>query len=303
MPFYQRHGIRFRAEGWDSLPGRVLVHAVQGDYFAALGLRILTGRALNDSDLPGAPPAAVISAEMARLLYPNGALDRCLYIGTEPAPCTRIAGVVEDALVDGIGGAPVAQFYVAAAQQPQAPQLWGFPVRAQDRADPAGVVAAARQRLSALAPTIRWVEANAFADMVETQLRPWRLGATLFTLFGLLALIVAVLGLYAVIAFDVSQRTRELGLRAALGATPRGLVRMVVNHSLRLAASGALIGVALALFFAPRLESLLFRVSSRDGTSLLVVTATLLGAALVAAYWPARRAARVDPLVALRTDA
>ena len=139
--------------------------------------------------------------------------------------------------------------------------------------------------------------------MVELQLRPWRLGATLFTLFGVLALIVAVLGLYAVMAFDVSQRTRELGLRAALGCSPGGLLGLVVRRSLLLASTGAATGVLMALLFAPRLQALLFHTPARDATSLLLISLTLLGAACFAAWLPARRAARTDPLVALRTEA
>jgi predicted permease len=301
MPLYQRHGIRFRAEGWDSLPGRIMVHAVRGDYFAALGLRILQGRALNDDDVAGAPPAAVVSREMARTLYPTGALDRCLYIGANATSCTRIVGVAEGARTDGVGGEPVMQFYLASAQHQNAPQLWGFSVRAQPDVAPARVVDGVRRSLLAMAPGIRWVEITPFAEMVESQLRPWRLGATLFTLFGALALIVAILGLYAVMAFDVSQRTRELGIRAALGATPRGLLRLVVRRSLLLAGAGAAAGVLITIAFAPRLQTLLFHVPARDLVSLTAVCATLLAAGLLAAWLPGRRAARSDPLLALRS--
>ncbi len=301
MPLFQRHGIRFRAEGWDSLPGRVMVHAVQGDYFAALGLRILQGRALSDADVAGAPLATVVSSEMARVLYPAGALDRCLYIGANSNSCTRIVGVAEGALTDGVGGAPAMQFYLASAQHPTAPQLWGFSVRAQPGAAPTPVVDGVRRSLRALAPGIRWVEITPFAELVEMQLRPWRLGATLFTLFGTLALIVAVLGLYAVMAFDVSQRTRELGVRAALGASPRGLLRLVVHRSLLLASAGAALGVLITLALAPRLQALLFHVPARDLSSLVLVSATLIGAGVLAAWLPGRRAARSDPLLALRS--
>jgi predicted permease len=300
-PFYNRHGMAVRVEGWDTLPGRAHVHAVMGDYFQALGLRTLAGRALTGADHAGTPSVAVLNRKMANTLFPGGALDRCLYLGKSTS-CTRIVGVVEDAVIDGVGAEPQMQYYIAAVQHGEAPQLWGFPIRVSGTVPAGQVISAARAALARSDARIRWVEATAFADLVDTQMRLWRTGASLFTLFGVLALVVAVLGLYAVMAFDVSQRLRELGVRAALGASPRGLLRLVVNRSVLLAGSGALLGVGLALLFAPRLQELLFRVRARDALSLAVVSLALIAAAAAAAYLPGRRASRIDPLLALRSD-
>jgi ABC-type antimicrobial peptide transport system permease subunit len=153
-----------------------------------------------------------------------------------------------------------------------------------------------------LDPRVRFVEMQSFSEVMEPLLRSWTLGATLFTVFGLLALLVAAFGLYAVIAFDVIQRTRELGIRAALGATSRAIIRAVIGRGLRLAGIGVAIGLFAAAMLAPRLEDMLYGVPARDPTTFLAVAGVLIFVALLAAWVPARRASRVDPAIALRAD-
>jgi putative ABC transport system permease protein len=299
-PFYQQHGARLRAEGWDSVPGRTLVHTVAGDYFAALGLDVVRGRALDARDRTGASFAAVVNRRMAETLWPDGALGRCLHIGDAPAPCTQVVGIVEDVRVGGLGTDAPMQYYVAAAQQTPADAVFALLFRADGAA-----LAFAEEVQRALASAdarVRTATVEPVASILDAQMRPWRLGAILFTAFGGLALLVAVLGLYGVIAFDVTQRLREIGLRAALGASPGHLLGLILQRAVALAVAGLFVGVVAALLLAPRLETLLFGVDARDPFTYAVVAAVLLCAAVCAAAAPGARAARTDPNAALRVD-
>lgn len=300
-PFYQQHGTALRVEGRDSLPGRVLVHSVAGDYFDALGLTIAHGRGLADADDAGAPLVAVVNRAMAARLWDGQALGRCLYVGQDETRCTRVVGITEDARVGGVGAEPPMQYYVSAAQQVPADPPFALVFRVDPGASPriaAGAVAA----LHSADARIRSAEVNTVASILDMQMRPWRLGAVLFSAFGGLALVVAILGLYGVIAFDVTQRVRELGLRAALGASPGRLVRTVLRRAVLLTAAGLAAALAAAAVLAPRIEPFLFGVRARDPVSLAAVTAILLAAAVLAAAVPGLRAARTDPNAALRVD-
>jgi ABC-type antimicrobial peptide transport system permease subunit len=138
--------------------------------------------------------------------------------------------------------------------------------------------------------------------VLDPQMRPWRLGATLFTTFGVLAMLLAVLGLYSAVAYAVTQRTREIGVRMAVGATAANVVRLILGDGARIAVAGIVGGVALALIGGPFIADLLFEVSPRDPVVLALVGAGVLLATTLASLLPARRAARVDPVTALRVE-
>jgi ABC-type antimicrobial peptide transport system permease subunit len=141
-----------------------------------------------------------------------------------------------------------------------------------------------------------------YQDLVDPQLRSWRLGATLFSAFGALALGIAVVGLFGVVSYAVTQRTQEIGIRLALGGTGTRVARMIVAEALRMAGIGLAMGVVASLAAGPLIASQLFQTSPREPRSLAVATLVLLTATLVAAAWPAWRAARVPPMVALRAE-
>jgi ABC-type antimicrobial peptide transport system permease subunit len=153
-----------------------------------------------------------------------------------------------------------------------------------------------------LAPGLRHVTARSLDDVVSPQLRTWRLGAALFSVFGVLALTVATTGLYSVIAFDVEGRRREMGLRSALGATTTSLLRLVVGDGLRMSVLAITAGLATAWLLAPLVSGLLFQGSARDTGVYAGVAAALLAAAVAATALPGHRAARVDPGAALREE-
>jgi ABC-type antimicrobial peptide transport system permease subunit len=149
---------------------------------------------------------------------------------------------------------------------------------------------------------VRFAEVQAFTEILDPQMRSWTLGATLFTAFGALALLVAAIGLYSVLAFDVTRQTREIGIRSALGATKTTILRGVVVNAVRLAAMGIALGLAAAAAAAPLVQDLLFQVEPRELRVMGAVAALLLAVALLASAVPALRATRVDPMEALRID-
>jgi putative ABC transport system permease protein len=160
----------------------------------------------------------------------------------------------------------------------------------------------ARRQALTIEPGLRVVMARALEDQVAPQLRAWRLGAGLFSVFGVLALLVAAIGLYSVVAFDVEGRRREMGVRTALGASATAILRLVVMDGLRLAAGGVMAGLLLAWLLAPRIAGLLYGVAPQDAQIFVGVALVLVVAALVASVIPGVRAARVDPSTALRSE-
>lgn len=164
------------------------------------------------------------------------------------------------------------------------------------------MVGTLRSALGGLDPAVLWLQAEPLAARLDPQLRPWRLGASVIGGFGGLALLIAAVGLYSLIAHQVASRAHELGVRQALGARGAELVLLVLRRGLGLAGVGVALGVVLAAAAAPRLRALLFHTSPHDPLVFVSVVASLLGAAVVACIVPARRALTVDPAVALRDE-
>ena len=225
--------------------------------------------------------------------------NRQMSVGANETRCSQVVGVVEDAVHSEIGVDRPVQYYVPAVQlqlPPFAPRL--IVVRAQRRS--AQVETALRRAMVAADPRIRFAAVSPMEDRLATQTRSRKLGATMFSIFGALALIVAALGLYSVLAFDVAQRTGEIGLRAALGATRHRLIGMVVGRAVQVSVAGAVIGVVAALLLAGRVQPLLFKVNARDPFIYGAVAAVLGVVAAIAGLLPGWRAARIDPSTALR---
>ena len=164
------------------------------------------------------------------------------------------------------------------------------------------LVPVVRRAMVATAADLPYADVRPFPDLYATQVRPWRLGATMFSLFGGAALLLAVVGLYAVLAYAVSQRTHEMGVRLALGARGGDVVRLVVSQGVRVALIGLIIGTAGALAGARFVRDQLFGVSAHDPAIFAAVALALLAVAVAASWLPARRASRVDPVEALRAE-
>jgi len=170
----------------------------------------------------------------------------------------------------------------------------------QTDGDPGRLVEPVRRLLQATSPVPVYARVQPYQELLDPQLRSWRLGASLFTAFGGLALGIAALGLFAVVSYLVAQRSQEIGVRLALGGTGARVARFVVGDALRMAAAGAAAGVLLALAAAPLLQPMLFQTSARDAASLLSAGGLLLLVTLAAAALPAWRASRVSPMAVLR---
>jgi predicted permease len=297
-----------RVPGLDSVPthpnGGPYANKVSSGYFEAMGLEILRGRSFEpEDDAPGAAPVAVVAQSMARAYWPSGdAVGSCLLLGDEEnPPCTEVVGIVEDHRREELVEDDAEWLYFLNQAQPAyrgPPQavMLGTDVEASR------MVGAVQAELRATSPQIRFASAQSLQDNIEPQLRSWTLGASLFSAFGVLALVVAVWGLYSVLAFEVATRRRELGIRCALGAGVPRLLRLVLSRAVSVAAVGVALGLAVAILAARAVGPLLFAVSPWDSTVYASVGATLLAAAVGAGLLPAWRATRADPREALQAE-
>lgn len=310
MPFVSSWAVSLTVPGVPERPrvesGGPYIHAVEPGYFETVGTRIVEGRTFTPDDRTGAPRVAIVNRTMARLYWPNdSALGKCLQIGQESPPCSTVVGIAEDTRRQQIVEGDSLLYYVPLEQAPDNLRNAGRLVVRAAGADVAALerlADAVRREALDVDPGLRYVAARPLDDIISPQLRAWRLGAGLFSAYGLLALIVAAVGLYGVVAFDVEGRRREMGVRTALGATPGAILRLVVGDGLRLAAGGVLIGLALAWLIAPSISGLLYAVPAQDTGVFAAVLLVLAGVAVLASAIPGLQATRIDPSRALRSD-
>jgi len=278
---------------------------VSASYFRTLGIHLERGRTFTETDRPGAPPVLVINESMAKQYFkgedPIGQrilIQEILYgqPGLGPEIAWEVVGIVGDEQVNDLNDKMSPGVYVTFDQSPT-----NF----------ANIVVAQAADLptSAIVAAVHDVDKNQALDHIQTleQIKSEnvandRLQTLLLTIFAALALLLAAVGIYGVISYSVTQRTHELGIRAALGASRRGLLALVIGRGMTLAAAGLAIGLAGSLALTRLLSSLLFGISPRDPVTLAVVAAILATVALVACYIPARRAASIDPNIALRYE-
>ena len=273
-------------------------NVVGEDFLAATGMRLLEGRDFAASDRTG-PPVIVVNQSLARRAWPGRSpIGECVHLEVRPDVCATVVGVAADA---------------RSFRLREDGQLWFYmPLEPGDadaqvilvRRDPgvAGVEQTLRRTLHELDPTLPFVNVRTLGEALDPQMRPWRLGAAVFTAFGALAALLAALGLFAAVAYTVTQRTREFGVRIAVGATPPRVAALVVGDGLRTTVAGVAIGVLAALVGGRWIADLLFDVSPRDPLVLGWVAGGALLAAILATLAPARRATRVQPMVALREE-
>jgi predicted permease len=294
-----------RVPGWDSIPvvqGPYL-SAVTEQFFETVGTPVLQGRAFTAADRAGSEPVAVVNGTMAKTLWPGRSpIGDCLYTGETretATTCYRIVGVVADARRFQLKEEPAMQYFIPLGQER------GFccaVLLARPRGEPSAQEATLRDLMAKLDPTISYVSVRVMQELVDPQIRPWKLGATVFSLMGLLALVIAGLGLYSVLSYLVAQRTHELGVRLALGASGQRIIGMILRSSLGMAGLGVVIGLGLALWAGRFVQPLLFETSPRDPLVIGGVAVGLLAIAVLASMVPALRARRVNPMEALRAD-
>jgi predicted permease len=272
-------------------------NGVSPDYFATMGTRIVRGRGFDASDNARSAPVMVIDESMAAVLWPGAdPIGQCVRIGTARSPCTTVVGVAEDIHTHTLGSEAGNYFYYLPAAQ-MSPEDAGLFVRV--RGDATRSIEPLRRRLQRELPGAAYITIDRLSDVVGGETRTWSVGAAVFTALGALALTLAAIGLYSVIAYNVAQRTHELGVRLALGAGRASVVRLVVVDGLRFCVTGIAVGWLIAWVGGRWIAPLLFQETPRDPMVYGVVTMVLLGVAMVASAMPAVRAASVDPRTAL----
>ncbi len=301
IPFWNsRAPSLFRADH-DSLSplGQFVIQAASPDYFATMGTALLRGRGITTADLATSEAVIVVSDSMATRLWPGReAIGECIRISAPDQPCRRVVGIASAIRRSGLMSDDGLQYYVPVTQS--SPGGGGVLVRTRGEARQAAE--RVRVALQPLVPGDGYVKVLPLRDALDPSTKSWRLGATMFTAFGALALLLACGGLYSVIAYDVTQRTHEMGVRMALGAQRVQVVSYVMRGTLRNATLGIGVGLGLTAVASPWMESLLFNVSPLDPLSCAGAVLALMIATLAASIVPARRAARIEPAACLRAQ-
>jgi putative ABC transport system permease protein len=270
-------------------------------FFTASGVAVLAGRDFNVDDRVGSAPVIIIDEQIARELWPGeSALGKCLVVAKPTAGCSTVIGVVEAIHRTNVIEAVTANYYLPLAQAPDASPR-AIVVRASGAAlKPA--VAAMNTEMRALLPDQADWSVKTMGQVLANDMRPWRMGAILFGGLGVLALIVAAIGIYGVVAYAMSQRKHEMGIRIALGAQVRDILSLVLVSGLRIVAIGVAIGLVAALMLGRLVASQLYGVAPSDASILVASAATMCALAAIASLVPGWRASRVDPVSSLRSE-
>jgi len=286
--------------------GRFNFQMTTPEYFDVMRTRIVRGRAFDARDRAGMPLVTVVSQAMGRALWPDkDPIGQCIHVAWNPlhadvpTPCTTVIGVAEDAAMQTVTDEQRFMYYIPLEQTSPG---WGNPILVRLSPTVTDGPERVRRALQAVMPGDGFVVVRPLAELVDISRRSWRLGAVLFTTFGLLALVVAAVGLYGVIAYDVAQRRHEIGVRIALGARARDVVAIVARQGFAFVAVAVGLGVLVALGASRWLQPLLYGESAKDPAAYALVAGIMIVVALVASVVPAARAAGVDPNIALRAE-
>jgi putative ABC transport system permease protein len=288
-------------EGREPLPPEkspeVWVIGASPGYFGTMGIPILRGRAFTAAEIHAGAPVAVVSREMAHRFWgDDDAVGRRLRIGPPGAPWTTVVGVAQDVHQEGLDKAPRPQMYRPFDLAPR--EAGFFLIRA--KGDPAALTAAARKAVAAADPNVLVHDVAVLEQRLAGSVAAQRFNLLLLALLSGLALALAAVGLYGVLGYIVAERTREIGIRMALGAERRRVLSLVIRQGLTLAAIGIGIGLPGAFAASRLLRGSLFGVTAADPLTYVAIPLALLLVALLSSWLPARRATRVDPVVALR---
>jgi putative ABC transport system permease protein len=271
--------------------------AVSPDYFRAMGIPLLRGRAFSDRDTASAPRVAIISQTMAQRFFPNeDPIGKRLNVTTGPEAFREIVGVVGDVKQNGLTRDTRPHTYEPFAQAPSS----FLTVIVRSESDAAALVPAIRKVVFNIDGEQPLQSVRTLESMIANSIRQPRFTAVVLSIFAITALLLAVAGLYGVVSYSVAQRTHEMGVRVALGARPVDVMRLVIGQGMKLTVAGLVIGLVAALMLTRLIANLLFGVRAADPVTFVLISMLLLMVALLACYIPARRATKVDPLVALK---
>jgi len=280
---------------------QAIFNVVTPAYFATMGIPITRGRDFNDGDMKGSTPAAIVNEALARASFPNqDPIGRRIQCGLDTLDFMTIVGVVGDVRTSGPSLPPQAEIYMP-YEQHAGPAASLVLVARTATPDSLALVDTMRRRISERNPDVP-VKSSTMEGTLETASATPRFQTFLLVVFAGVALMLALAGVYGVMAYAVSQRIPELGVRIALGATPENIRSLVLGQGAKLAGAGLAIGLALALISGKVLEGFLFGVTARDPAVLAAVVGVVAVSTIAACYVPVRRATRVDPMVALRAE-
>jgi predicted permease len=271
---------------------------VSTDYFKSLGIPVLLGRDFSEQDRVGSPKVALVNEKMARHFF--GTTDVIgKHIGAEKVPDITIIGVVKDVTYVNLRENLRRHFYLPTGQEER---LANLTLHIKTSGDSQPVGAALRNEVKSLDPHLPLYDVKTLADEINQSLIQERMVTWLTSAFGLVATLLTALGLYGVLTFSVARRTREIGIRVALGAQRHDVMKLIVTQGLLIVAVGIVLGLVASYGLSKVIATLLFGVSPTSASTLIVVTIALFVISLLACYLPARRATKVDPLVALRYE-
>jgi predicted permease len=275
-------------------------NVVSPEYFEALGITLVAGRLVDDADTLDGPLAAVVNETMARRYWPTvPAVGREMHFGDDKGPVFQIVGVVRDVKYRMLREDAGPSFYYSLAQSARP---HGGVLHVRTAGDPAALVETLRRAIAGVDPAVPVTMARTLRDQVSLNVNDDRAAMTIGLALALAALLLAAVGLYGAMSYAVGQRTREIGVRLALGAAPRHIRGTVLGQGLRLAIIGSGLGIGLGAWLGRLIEARLYGVTPGDLTSFALATGVLTVVALVASWAPARRAMRVNPVEALRRE-
>jgi len=286
--------------GGESVPSNItLASSVGQDYFETLNIPLLRGRDFNAQDREGAPGVAIVNETFARRYFPGeDPIGMRVSLAGAQGPWLEVVGLARDGKYVTLGEVPAPFLYQPLAQRHES----GMVLMLRTSGDPSGLVPAVRREVHSIEPNLPLTNARLMEELLSTSLYPARMGAVLIGVFGLLALVLASVGLYGVMSYSVSRRTREIGIRMALGARGGDVLRLVLRQSMTLVAFGVALGLGAAFAATRLLAGFLYGVSPTDPAAFIGIAALLSIVSLAASLVPARRAATVDPLVAFRYE-
>jgi predicted permease len=293
---FQARGTTLASAAGDPVVG---LYRITPDYVSTLGMQLLSGRSFTDADSVTARRVVLVNEAAARTFWPGESpIGKIVELGLGGFDEADVVGVVSNVRYRTIEAAATPDVYVPAAQA----YLFRMRLFVRARLAPASLVAAMASELRAIDPSLPLVEVKSMDQRIGDAMWRTRIAAWLLSSFAGLALLLTAIGVFGVLSQTVTQRVREIGIRIALGARSADVVRLVIGRTLFLSTAGILLGVALALGVTRGMGALLYGVQPMDPPTLLAVSLTLAAVAFIAAYVPARRAARVDPLVALKYE-
>jgi predicted permease len=294
----QRRGVEL--EGYQPQPNEdteLNTNVIGLNYFNTMGIPLVAGRDFNAQDREGSPLVVIVNEELARRYYGGNAVGKRMRIGSGSS-FREIIGVARTARYRNLREQPLPFIYIPLGQEYQS----GMTLMVRTAGDPTSLVGPLRSEMRALNKDVSVFSVQTMAERIGAQLAADRMIAVLLSIFGGGALLLAAIGIYGVIGYSVAQRTHDIGIRIALGAEQRDILKLIIGQGMVLIAIGAGIGLALAFAATRVLKSLLFGISATDPLTFTVVVILLMAVALLACYLPARRATKVDPLEALRYE-